>query len=266
MIGFYNPRGKKHDWKLACAIEIVRDNRNSNTSVTVTQNITHSDESRTITTLGKFNPADVDIFTLVPVGNDQTSRLGSWGATRQSDLQEDSLQEDLSQSAESTPKSLGNQYHDFCLEEQSQPISQPRIYPIALTGLRGERVLIVSGGLVGERKVKNLLIVGAHITLVSPRATPHLQKWAASGQIQWQSRSYQTDDCISVRLVYAATNQRMVNAQIAQDAAQLGLLCNVADACTTEGNFHLPAVHRQDDVVIAVSTEQAQPKHATKIT
>jgi cobalt-precorrin 5A hydrolase/precorrin-3B C17-methyltransferase len=64
--------------------------------------------------------------------------------------------------------------------------------------------------------------------------------------------------------VFAATNQRALNAQIAIDAAALGLLCNVADA-PAEGSFHLPAVYRGDGVTIAVSTDGANPARAVAV-
>ncbi|MBV7336034.1 hypothetical protein KFU94_48930 [Chloroflexi bacterium TSY] len=265
VVGFYNPSSRKHEDRLTCAIEILRSERRPDTPVLIAQNVTRPDESTTITTLEEFDPTVLDIVTLVIVGNTQTDQFGSRVVSQRGSLQNDPSQEEARQRfAKIEPKSYRDQPHGFSHKQQTQPKFQHRIYPIALTGLQDARVLVVGGGPVGERKVKNLLTVGAHVTLVSPRATPLLQKWAASGQIRWLSRSYQTNDCIGVRLVYAATNQRMVNAQIARDAAQLDLLCNVADA-PHEGNFHLPAVYRQDNVVVAVSTEQAQPKHAIKI-
>jgi cobalt-precorrin 5A hydrolase / precorrin-3B C17-methyltransferase len=137
-------------------------------------------------------------------------------------------------------------------------------YPITLTSLRGAPVVVVGGGAVGERKVRGLLAAGAAVRLISPAATERLQAWAAAGQINWEQRRYAAGDLDGARLAFAATNQREVNAQIASDAAMLGLLCNVADA-PAEGSFHLPAVYRGDGVTIAVSTDGASPARAVAL-
>jgi cobalt-precorrin 5A hydrolase/precorrin-3B C17-methyltransferase len=137
-------------------------------------------------------------------------------------------------------------------------------YPITLTSLRGAPVVVVGGGAVGERKVRGLLAAGAAVQLISPAATEWLQVWAAAGQISWEQRRYAAGDLDSARLAFAATDQREVNAQIASDAAALGLLCNVADA-PAEGSFHLPAVYRGDGVTIAVSTDGASPARAVAL-
>lgn len=137
-------------------------------------------------------------------------------------------------------------------------------YPVILTKVNGALAVVVGGGPVGERKVKGLLAVGASVCLVSPEATHQLQVWAAEGRIAWLQRLYQAGDLGGARLVFAATDQRAVNAQVASDAAALGLLCNVADA-PVEGNFHLPAVYRDEGVVLAVSTGGESPTRAREV-
>jgi cobalt-precorrin 5A hydrolase/precorrin-3B C17-methyltransferase len=138
------------------------------------------------------------------------------------------------------------------------------VYPIYLTNLADRLVIVIGGGQVGERKIKGLLLTGARIRLISPQATPQLQNWADSGQIEWLERDYQADDLAGAFLVFAATNQRNVNAQVTQEAAKHGALCNVADA-PEAGNFHLPAVHRRDGLVVAVGSSGQSPKRAKRV-
>lgn len=138
------------------------------------------------------------------------------------------------------------------------------VYPIYLTNLAQRLVVVVGGGQVGERKIKGLLVTGAHIRLISPQATAQLQAWATDGKIEWWARDYQAGDLAEAFLVFVATNQRQVNAQITQDAASCTLLCNVADA-PEAGNFHVPAVHRQEQLVIAVSSSGQSPKRAKRV-
>lgn len=139
-----------------------------------------------------------------------------------------------------------------------------RDYPITLTALAGARVVVVGGGSVAQRKVGGLLAVGAAVQLISPAATPELQALHRAGRIAWAARPYAAGDLAGARLVFAATNQRAVNAAIAQAAAAQGILCNVADA-PAEGSFHLPALHRTATTTIAVSTGGSDPAGARRL-
>jgi cobalt-precorrin 5A hydrolase/precorrin-3B C17-methyltransferase len=137
-------------------------------------------------------------------------------------------------------------------------------YPITLTNLRGALVVVVGGGAVGARKLRGLLAVGAAVRLISPAATPDLRALAGSGAITWHARAYQPGDLAGARLVFAATDQRAVNAQVADAAAALGILCNVADN-PRGGDFHLPAVHRGPGLLVAVSTAGTNPARAKRL-
>ncbi|MCC6167507.1 MAG: bifunctional precorrin-2 dehydrogenase/sirohydrochlorin ferrochelatase [Caldilineaceae bacterium] len=141
--------------------------------------------------------------------------------------------------------------------------AQP-VYPICLTNLAGAPVVVIGGGPVAARKVAGLLAVQAAVTIVSPALTPELALLAAMGRVYWINRPYVPGDLAGARLAFAATDVRAVNAQVAGEAAQRGLLCNVADA-PEEGSFHLPAVHRQAELVVAVSTGGTAPGRARRL-
>lgn len=145
----------------------------------------------------------------------------------------------------------------------NQPVATP-VYPIYLHSLHERLAVVVGGGRVGERKVAGLLAVGAQVRLIAPQATEQLAAWAQEGRLHWLPRPYQPGDLIDAFLVFAATNQRPVNQQVAQDAAAAGALCNVADA-PHEGHFHLPALHRTADVTIAVGTGGHDPRRAKAV-
>ncbi len=138
------------------------------------------------------------------------------------------------------------------------------VYPLYLTNLENLQAVVIGGGIVGERKVSGLLAAGVPTRLISPTATPRLQDWAAAGQLEWLSRAYQQGDLADATLVFAATNQRAVNAEIALAARLAHILCNVADA-PAEGDFHAPAVHRQADLVVAVGTGGRSPRRSTAV-
>lgn len=138
------------------------------------------------------------------------------------------------------------------------------VYPIYLTGLDQLLTVVVGGGAIGERKIQALLAGSAHVRLISPQATPQLQAWAAAGQIDWQQRPYQHGDLAGAFLAFATTDQRSINTQVAAEARDLRILCNVADRAE-EGNFHTPATHRQADIVIAVGSTGKNPRRVKQL-
>jgi len=239
VIAFYNPRSQKRDWQLQQAIGILLTHRSASTPAAIVRNVTRPDESITITTLADLDPNQVDMFTLVLIGNSQSYGFNDHIVT---------------------PRGYINQ---LPITNYQLPIVTP-VYPVTLTDLANTPAIVIGGGLVGERKVRGLLTAGVPVRLISPEASPQLQAWAGAERLEWQRRLYQSGDLAGAKLVIAATNQRDVNAQVAQEAHSLGLLCNIADQ-PAEGNFHVPAVHRRPGLVIAVSTAGQSPTQARQI-
>lgn len=138
-----------------------------------------------------------------------------------------------------------------------------RYYPINLDVQKRE-CLVIGGGSVGERKVKTLLECGALVTVITPDATESLQALAANQSIELIVREYESSDMEGKYLVIGATDSEEANEKISKDAAERGLLCNIADrpaAC----NFVLPAIVRQGDLLIAISTSNKSPAVARRI-
>ena len=138
-----------------------------------------------------------------------------------------------------------------------------RYYPANLD-VQDRECLVVGGGSVGERKVKTLLECGARVTVVSTLATESLQDLAAKGRIRLETREYEPSDMEGKFLVIGATDDEAVNDEVSKDAAERGLLCNIADrpaSCT----FVLPAIVRQGDLMIAISTSNKSPAVAKRI-
>lgn len=246
VVAFYNPRSRERDWQLAYALDLLRHYRPVHTPVAVARNLTRADEQITLSTLATVDPAQADMFSLVLVGNSQSYAVGEYMTT---------------------PRGYTAKWHAH--EPQVAPAPRGEalpagLYPITLINMRNAPVLVIGGGKVGERKIRGLLAVGAAVRLISPVATAQIQEWAASGQISWERRAYQPGDLAGARLAFAATNQRAVNAQVAAEAEQRGLLCNVSDA-PHEGGFHLPAVARHAGFTIAVSTDGNAPGQAARL-
>lgn len=135
-----------------------------------------------------------------------------------------------------------------------------RYYPVCLD-IKGRTCLVVGGGQVGTRKVNTLLACGARVTVVSPMATQTLADLADKGHIVWKQRAYRSSDQQGAFLVIGATDEESLNHAIHKDAEQAGRLCNIADQ-PERCNFVLPAIVRQGDLMIAISTAGKSPAFA----
>jgi len=81
VIGFYNPRSAGRHWQLDEARRILLEHRNPTTPVAVARHVMRPAEQITLTTLAELATTDVDMMTLVLVGNSQTVCLGRHLAT-----------------------------------------------------------------------------------------------------------------------------------------------------------------------------------------
>jgi len=138
-----------------------------------------------------------------------------------------------------------------------------KYYPINLN-VKDKLCVVIGGGTVAERKVKNLLRYGARVRVVSPDLTVLLSRWASRGKINYTRSEYRVGHLKGAFLAYAATSDRKINADIARDASRQRLLVNVADSAK-ESTFILPAVARRREVSIAVSTDGHSPAGAVRI-
>lgn len=75
VISFYNPVSKKRDWQLNTARDILLQYRSGSTPVLIGRQLTREDEAITITTLDKLDAKDVDMFTMVSVGNSESRHI-----------------------------------------------------------------------------------------------------------------------------------------------------------------------------------------------
>ncbi len=135
-----------------------------------------------------------------------------------------------------------------------------RYYPVNLD-VKGRCCLVVGGGGVASRKVKSLLDCGALVTVVSPAFSRDLETLSDHPNLGLRKRPYRESDLEGHFLVIGATDDMDLNRRISTDAESRQMLCNIADvpdAC----NFILPAVIRQGNLVLTVSTSGKSPAFA----
>ena len=139
----------------------------------------------------------------------------------------------------------------------------PAYYPVFLN-LEGKRCVIIGGGTIAEGKISKLKETGAQVTIISPDATPAIQKTAKKGVVEWTARKYQTGDLEGAFLGIAATDVRQVNQQIFQEAEELGVVLNVVDDAELCA-FIAPSIVERGPVTVAISTGGASPALARKL-
>ncbi len=138
-----------------------------------------------------------------------------------------------------------------------------RYYPINLN-IKGKVCVVIGGGRVAERKIKNILLCGGKVKVVSPELTDLLSEMVRRRQIDHIRCDYHPGLLKGAFLAYAATSNRKVNAQIAKEAARLGILVNVCDSAK-ESTFILPAVLRKGGITLSVSTDGISPAKSVSI-
>ncbi|MBW3624584.1 MAG: bifunctional precorrin-2 dehydrogenase/sirohydrochlorin ferrochelatase [Armatimonadetes bacterium] len=157
-------------------------------------------------------------------------------------------------------------------------------YPIYLD-LKNRPCLVVGGGTIALRKAEGLLVCGAKVHVISPWITPELREMENLNAVAafrkkmepgfnpetdphhpvtFEERKYRPGDTQGYTLVIAATDDRPVNAQIYEEARELGIPVNVVDDPPLCG-FILPSIIRRGPVTIAFSTSGRSPALARRL-
>jgi len=137
------------------------------------------------------------------------------------------------------------------------------MYPVSLD-IAGRLCVVVGGGKVTTRKVRAILAAGGRVRIISPDLTPRLDALVARGSVEWLQKRFAAEDLAGAFLVFAATNQPSVQAEVVTAARARNLLVNVADGpelC----DFQIPAVLRRGDLSISVDTNGKTPAVAALV-
>ena len=136
-------------------------------------------------------------------------------------------------------------------------------YP-AFLDLRGRRAVVVGGGAIAEQKVVGLLDAGARVTVISPTVSRRLDDLESAGTVTIGRRPYRPGDLAGACLAIAATDDRAVNRAVWAEAEARGVLLNAVDDLP-HCSFIAPAIHRQGDVAVAISTAGKSPALAVRL-
>ncbi|HDX9576788.1 TPA: precorrin-2 dehydrogenase [Bacillus pseudomycoides] len=133
------------------------------------------------------------------------------------------------------------------------------LYPL-VCNLQGKRVVIIGGGKIAYRKAYGLQDTGALVTVVSPEICEEMKKLS---YITWKQKIFTDEDIQDAHLIYAATNHHDVNMMVKQAAHDFQWINIVSDG--TQSSFHTPAVIRNNEYIVSISTSGKNPAFAKRI-
>jgi len=136
-------------------------------------------------------------------------------------------------------------------------------YPVFINMIN-RLCVVIGGGKVALRKINDLLETGAKVTVVAETPDPIIEDLAQKGNIRLFKRLFKPEDIDNAFLVFTATNNDSVNAEIAGIAKKRGAFVNVVDnpqLC----DFFSGAVVKKGPLRIAISTSGRNPGIASEI-
>ena len=136
-------------------------------------------------------------------------------------------------------------------------------YPVFIN-MRGRSCIVVGGGKVALRKISDLLETGAKVTVVAETPDPIIDDLAQKENIKLFRRPFKPEDIENAFLVFTATDDDSVNAEIAGIAKKYGALVNVVDN-PQYCDFFSGAVVKRGPLRIAISTSGCSPGIAAEI-
>ncbi|MGH4139103.1 precorrin-2 dehydrogenase/sirohydrochlorin ferrochelatase family protein [Clostridium sp.] len=134
-----------------------------------------------------------------------------------------------------------------------------KYYPMMIN-IKNDKCLVVGGGNVAFRKIRDLMEYGGKITLISTKINEEIKHLIETSdkRIIYIEDDYKKKYIKDAFIVIAATNDKGVNLQVAKDCAQKDILVNVVDDLECS-KFIVPAKVKRGDLTITVSTNGKCP-------
>ncbi len=131
--------------------------------------------------------------------------------------------------------------------------------PVSLN-ITGKKILIIGGGKVAAHKMEILSRFTNNITILAPDICDII----GDSNFTIIHGKYHASHLEEYYLVYACTDNHLVNEKIKKEANQLGILINVADnpeLC----DFVSPAIYKKGDLTVAVGSNACNVKQSIAI-
>ncbi len=130
-------------------------------------------------------------------------------------------------------------------------------YPVVLD-VENQPCLVIGGGAGAAERARALLAAGARVTVLGG----DLPSGVAG--VEHTARDYQTGDLEGFLLAISTAGDRELNGRIWQEACERGTFFNAVDD-PEHCRFAFPAIHRQGDLLIAVSSNGKSPVLAARV-
>jgi precorrin-2 dehydrogenase / sirohydrochlorin ferrochelatase len=135
-------------------------------------------------------------------------------------------------------------------------------YPVILD-LQDKKVVVIGGGVVAARKVKDLLAAGAVVTVIAPEIASEAEIDTGHMSLYWNQRKYKPGDLEGMFMVFIAVDDAGTAREIAGEARAKKILVNSAIEPALS-DFLVPSFERRGDLLLAVSTSGASPALAAR--
>lgn len=142
-------------------------------------------------------------------------------------------------------------------------MSTRNYFPI-FVDLDAQPVLIVGGGEVAARKIRQLMKSGARPRVVAQELNEELGGLLADNRLEHLGTRFEPEQLAGCRLVVAATDDRALNRRVADAAEAAGLLCNVVDD-PEASRYITPSIVERAPITVAISTAGAAPVLARRL-
>ena len=135
-------------------------------------------------------------------------------------------------------------------------------YPVFLD-LEDQPCVVFGGNGMAEEKARGLVEAGARLTVVSAGLDPSFGPLIASAHCQWIARDYQPGDLRGCFLAVSAGDHQY-NAAIWAEGQRENVIVNCLDD-PPHCRYIYPSIHRQGDLVVALSTTGRCPALAVRL-
>ena len=136
-------------------------------------------------------------------------------------------------------------------------------FPLFLD-LREKDILFVGGGSIASWRIGALEPFAERITIVAPEAEGEILELTEAGEVSWIMREFEAEDIEGRDMVFAATDDKELNARIAELCNRKGIPVNVSsdkELC----DFYFPGIVRQGETVIGISASGQDHRKARRV-
>lgn len=124
--------------------------------------------------------------------------------------------------------------------------------------LKDRPCLVVGGGSIAARKIRQLLKAGGKVTVIAPEICNDVQQMLSDHRIKHIVSTFKPEHLDTMTLIIAATDDEVINRQVSELAQSRNIPVNVVDnpeLCS----FIMPSIVDRNPVQIAISTGGSSP-------